>query len=198
MGYFRRAFIFITLCVFFKTLYSQTDSSLHYFKQIGWTINILPDFKSVDSTTTVKNTAKGKAMVESTMKRDVNMSHLINLVNVSKNKFNNLVVNLTNASSITEQNWETVDKSAKDIFYKTFVTQMSNSKIDSAFSSKLIDGVDFRTFNVDISVNSNIVIRTCYMTTFYKGMYFAITYVYTNDIDGKEILSMIDESKFDK
>lgn len=193
-----RVFLIIIMCAFCKTFYGQTDSSVHYFKQIGWTIKVLPDFKPLDSATSAKAIAKGKAMVEGTMKREVNMSHLTNLINVSKEKFNNLDANLTLSPSINEKNWQTVDDSSKTIFYKTFVNQMPNAKIDSLSSTKTIDGIRFKAFNVDIAISNDIAIHTCFMTTFHNEMYFAITYVYINDNYGKEILRMIDESKFDK
>ena len=193
-----RPLFLLAAIVFFQPIFGQTDSLTHTFSEVGWTIKIPPDFKIVDSATRATNTAVGKAAIAKSSNTNANTSKLINLISISKDKLNYFNSNLNYSTAITKDNWETVDKSAKEIFFNTFIKQLPNGKIDTANAIRSIDGVDFKSFQATCLVNEKVSLHICYLSQFYKEHYFVISYFYVDNAAGTEIDDMLKNSKFEK
>jgi hypothetical protein len=193
-----RAVIFLIFLFIGKDVFCQSDTSIHFFKEIGWTVKIPSDFTTLDSATNAQLASSGKEEIEGAIHQKVNTSHLKNLITVSKNKFEYFGASLNTATSITQENWETVDQSVKEVFYKTYVAKLASAKIDSASSKQVVDGISFNKFTINIQVNPQVTLHSALLSTYYKSLFFSITYLYIYEGTGQEINTILDESKFER
>jgi len=187
--------LYLTICG--QSLSAQRDSLTYYFKNPGWTITIPADFKIMDSATRAANMAIGKAAVEKTTDLIINTSKLKDLITITKGKLNVFSSNLTLSTIITNENWETADKSAKEIFLNSFLKQLPDTKTDTINSIVTIGNIHFKQFQATCVIKEKISLHIFYLSQYYKGHYFIISYFYADESAGEQIKNMLNNSKFD-
>ena len=194
-----RVLFFILVSFFVQTTFGQTDSSLYYFKEIGWSIKLPSDFKIVDSATRVSNIAKGKSAVEVTLNKEINMTKLTHLISAAKDNLNYFAANILNSALVTSENWESADNSSNEVLFKTMNRILKNFEIDTSNTLIIIDGVRFKKFQaICIIPNKNKQAYFSQIGTFHKEQYFSVSYFYLDKALGDEIENMLMTSKFDK
>ena len=58
----------LIICVFiFVNAYGQNDGKSYFFKQVGWTVNLPPAFKILDSAANAEINEKGRKVMESAL-----------------------------------------------------------------------------------------------------------------------------------
>ena len=187
------AFNFISINIF-----GQTEGQLVTFNDVGWTIKVPADFKTVDSSVRAANVEKGKGILDSSISRKINMSKVKNLISAARDRFNYFIVNLSNSTSITNENWEAADSLAKVIYYKSFLSQMPQAKVDTTYAIETIDGREFKKFKIDLIADKRIIIHSFFLSKFYRGHLLSISYLYTDTKAGEEIENMLTASKFER
>jgi hypothetical protein len=184
--------VFLSLCDF---TYSQSN---HFFKEIGWSLKVPADFTLFDSATSAQIVDVGKQQIEQTINRSINTSDLKGLIAMSKGNLEYFSASLNTDKSITQENWQQLDKSVKETYYKSSVAKLPNAKVDSLSSIKTIGNLPFNKLVLSFKINPQLEFHAALLSTYYKNSYFSITYVYVYKETEQEINTMLNESKFNR
>jgi hypothetical protein len=189
--------LFLISFFILSTAIGQPNDSVFYFKEVGWTIKLPAGFKIVDSLTRAASVIKGEAMIEKTMKTDIDTANTIHLISASRDKANYFTASLANPGFVNIDNWEETDRLVKAIVYNTLQSQLPKTKIDTSSITETLQQVDFRSFTMDIKINAKVTLHSILLTSFYKDYFFSIRCLYTDDKIGNEIITMLKTSKFE-
>lgn len=188
----------ITFTFTCSSLFGQTNT-IFILKDIGWTISLPSDFKLDDSTLIVKRTQEGTVILQNESHLTLNKATAINLISASKDKFNHFNVTLSKSTAPSEHYWDSVNNNVLKIFYNAMVKQAPpEAKVDSSRKFEMIDSIRFKSFKMDIKINTTLTIHNFIITRLYKGSTLFINYTFTDESAGEEIRKMLNESKFSK
>ena len=77
------------------------------------------------------------------------------------------------------------------------VNQAPNAVFDTLRTRDTIDGLAFKSFQMNVKMNDNITVQNFYLTRLYDGYTIAINYYYIDEETGEEIKRMLKESRFE-
>ena len=124
---------------------SESDNEV-YIQEFEWTLNIPKDFKDVPSKTRMESQKKGVKMIESAYPdNEVNIVAR-NLFHFNNGKYNSMQAQFSELNS--EQNFVDKFNEANEIVIKAFTKDRPNTKIEKKISEKIIDGLEFKMFNL--------------------------------------------------
>jgi hypothetical protein len=186
--------VFLMFC--FQTSFGQSDSTI-YFKEFGWIIKLPSDFKIKKTSDVLEMENASKKMLKESTNVEANVSANVNLITASKGSQNIFASNYTNSLDLTAENWNETDSTVKQLILKTFMKQIP-IKPDTINSIVLIDGIIFKKLEAIFKINDKIQINWAYLATYYKGHNLSATYIYIDSLAGKQILNILNTSKFEK
>ncbi len=189
----------LTIFTFISSALIAQSYTTYTFKDIGWTINLPNDFKIEDSVSVARNTAEGEIILEKESHIDVNTAATKNLISASKGMYTAFNVTLSKSFAPNEHYWDSVNNRVINIFYNAMIKQASpTARFDSSRTIETIDGLDFKSFRMDIRLNDKLTVHSFLVTRLYRGSTLTINYYYTDEPGGEQIKKMIRESKFKK
>ena len=178
--------LFLSVFVFiYSTLFGQSYTT-YTFRDIGWTIKLPNDFKIEDSATVARNTAEGEIILETESHIDLSKATTKNLITASKDLYTEFNVTLSKSIAPNEHYWDSVNNRVIKIFYNAMIKQASPAaKFDSSRTIESIDGIDFKSFRMDVKLNENLTLHNFLITRLYKGATLSINYYYTDEAAGR-------------
>ena len=136
----------LLLMILFLTFGCSESENEVYIQEFEWTLNIPTDFKDVPSKTRMKSQKKGTKMIESAYPdNEVNIVAR-NLFHFNNGKYNSMQAQFSELNS--EQNFMDKFNEANEIVIKAFTKDRPNTKIEKNTSEKIIDGLEFKMFNM--------------------------------------------------
>lgn len=198
MCYINRTLILI--CAFFLLTHAsaQQIGKIYFFKEIGWTITLPSDFKTLDSIEDAERNERGLKAIEESNEIKADITELKTLIAASKNVYNYFNSTITPFDPKKDGDYDSSSKTVKDMVYKTFLDKMPTAKIDSVTTSEVIDGLLFDKFHVTIIIKENFIMNMFLLSKYYKGYDFGISYLYLDEKTKEQIETMLKTSKFNK
>jgi len=176
----------------FQSSFGQTDSLVHYFYKIGWTLKFPEEFKSIDPRNTF-DTIKEESNTDSNLNIEFER-HMI-IMGKGNNAFCFTYFN-SRDRSITNENLDEANSVFKNAFFDKFIK--SNNIRDSITTTETLQGVKFYEFKSTVLGVDNTPIYYTYLATLHNGYYICLIYIFTDKIVGGELENMFKTSKFDK
>ncbi len=189
-----RVVITLTFLFLFKNIFSQDQTSKHYFKEIGWTILVPYDFKVLDSMENEIIVNRGKKGLEQEFDTKVNLLKTIRLISGRKSK-NYFDATLTPPDPQKKQTPAEFISFQEQAIYKAM---SQNAKVDSSSTKIVMDALPFRKFDMTIHLNEQTSFGMTMVSRLYKEYYFVIAYVYLDKVTKDQIETMLTTSKFSK
>lgn len=193
-----RTLIMVCFLLAFEIASAQELERKYFFKEVGWTISLPADFKTIDSVDNLKRMERGVKAIEKANNIDADASSTRTLISATKNKYNYFNVTLTPFNTMKEGNWEASNQKLKDLVYKTMEARMGNAKLDSSSSNEFIDGLKFSKFHVSAVLNNEVKFDMFILVRFHKGFDLGVTYLSLDDRTRQQIESMLKNSRFNK
>jgi hypothetical protein len=140
---------------------------------------------------------RGVKLMEGTIEKKIDTSDIVQLISVEKDKRNLFIANYSNSKETTEFNYDSTDKAIKLMSYRTIRSNIAGN-VDSLSSVVMLDGIRFNKYEIKININDKFKMTMSIVTSFYKGLFLSMSYVYTDNTIGEEIELMLKNSKFEK
>tara|TARA_R110002096_G_scaffold252689_1_gene445563 strand:- start:1152 stop:1721 length:570 start_codon:yes stop_codon:yes gene_type:complete len=134
------------LMILFLTFGCSESENEVYIQEFEWTLNIPTDFKDVPSKTRMESQKKGMKMIESAYPDNEINIVARNLFHFNNGKYNSMQAQFSELNS--EQNFMDKFNEANEIVIKAFTKDRPNTKIEKNTSEKIIDGLEFKMFNM--------------------------------------------------
>lgn len=189
MKFFLIAFLF-----FWQISFCQKDTTI-YIREFGWTVQLPTGFTISDSATLAAGNEHARKMVEQSGSK-TDFSTIVHLITATKGRLNSFALNSTKSLTYTAENWRFEDSMSKERVLKVLNSSTTIQPV-TRYSVETIHSREFRKLEADyISTDGSMYFIQ--MGTFYQRHYFEIIYFYTDPMAGKQIIDMINRSKFDK
>ncbi|MDB5200671.1 MAG: hypothetical protein JWQ27_80 [Ferruginibacter sp.] len=183
---------------FFQSSFAQSPGRLYNFEEIGWTINLPYEFKMIDSVENERKMNRGKKHIEDANGIIAEISDTKTLISATKNTYNYFNATLTPFNPATDGDFRKVEKTVRDLMYKTIVQRMPDATIDSSTTTILLDGLAFAKFGITVSIKDKFTIHMLLLTKLYRGYDFGISYLYLDEETKSQIEGMLSRSQFAK
>jgi hypothetical protein len=177
---------------------AQTVEKKHIYPEVGWTVTIPDDFKTMDSSDNAALNAKGQKAMEESNNLKVDMSQTKTFFSAIKAPHNYFSATITAYNPSKDGDFNIAIQNLKDLTYNTFKTQIPNSKIDSSSSQATIDGISFYKYLITVRTDSKDLFSMVILVKYYKDYDFTISYLYADESTKGEIESSLKDSKFAK
>jgi len=180
----------IGLIFCFQSSFGQSDSMLHYFDKIGWTLKFPEGFKSSDPRNTI-DTSREELITDSNYNHEFER-HLIVMVK----GLNAFCLNYFNFRDkpITNENLDEASSLFKNYFFEKFIK--SQNIRDSITTMETLQGINFYKFKSTVLSGDGAPMYYTYLGTLHNGYYLCFIYLYTDKIVGGEIEKMFRTSIF--
>lgn len=176
----------------------SADTKEYSFPQVGWKIKVPTDFTILDSNQVNELNRKGVSAVEKTFDTTLDTHDTKTLITVKKGDVNYLSSTIIPFDEARDGSWSEASSNLKMALAQTFTTQMPGIKLDTSSSTKNIDGVDFQQFHLVVTYPNSKVLHTYMYSALRNGFDYGISVSYTDDKIGKQLMDIVDDSKFDK
>jgi hypothetical protein len=164
-------------------------------KEIGWTINIPADFKSMSENRVKAHEQKGKEAVEEATNQEVNTSSVIHLLNFQKNQFNSFNATLQPYDEKTSGSYVKSNELTKRAVYDAYSNQ--KIRVDTSSFEPTIAGQPFKGFSIKIyGPNGDVIMTQLMFSQLRKGYDFGVYINFNNEADQKVLLDALNHSKF--
>ncbi len=167
-------------------------------KEIGWTMNVLPDWEVQTKEDINKNNQKGKEALEKTIGTEIDGSNHAQLINLKKGHLNTLLSSIDLFSEQIHGSYEKTTKVMINIVKQTFSDK--GIKADYAEDSALIDGLRFSVFKINIynDEKTEVILRQVLYTRLLNGYGFSVNINCRDEKLMTELEMMLFSSKFSK
>ena len=189
-------FLLIALTVS-ASIYSQENGKTFYFKEVGWTITLPFEYKTLDSIENSKTNNRGLKAIEESTGLTADISDTKTLISATRNTYNYFNSTIRPYNIKTDGNYDSTSKLVKDLVYKTFYDQMPDAKIDSSSTILLLSGISFDKFQVAMELKNGIHMNMILLSKHYNGYDFGISYLYLDEKSKELIEEMLRKSVFD-
>jgi hypothetical protein len=173
----------------------NSETSL-YFDHFAWQLTLPSELVETDKKATKKSQEKGLKMIEETYNEKFKVS-AIELFNYQykDHKYNNIKAQFKKLDSPNEFLEE--HNRATEIVVRTFKNQKPNTKIETINSSKMIDGLEFKYFELKIPASDGLTTHLLTLSRLFDNRKLDILIVYQDDEKGEMLLNAALNSKFD-
>jgi len=175
---------------------AQKDTIPYYFNEVGLFINVPSKFKVISAEENKQIRARGEKAMEEANNVDINASATTTLISIKEGQFNYLDVTITPYKNYTVQGYAAENKLVKDALYKTFVDRVPSDDIDTTSTAVKINGLSFDVFQMKINLAPSVTLRMFLLSRYYKGYDLGMTYVYIDEVIGKELEAIIKQITF--
>ncbi len=195
MKYFNSKWLLIALILASSCNLPRKESKVYTFKDVGWTMTLPAEFKTLDSTGIDNTNQRGKKLMEHSTGTKLDISSTQTLISAKKGNAT-FSATITPFDTAKDGGYTVAAKTVKDMLYKTFSDQMPGATLDSASEPKTVGGLEFDCFHVTASVKSKPLFTVFVLAKFYKGYDFGISYLYTDAVTKTQIDNILSSSKF--
>lgn len=168
-----------------------------YNAMFKWHITIPEGFNNMSPQDYARMQQKGTAAIEDTYNDKV--------INRSKPIF----VFKSDQMHYFESNYQPFDvkidgshsascKAVGDVLYNTFLKQLGDVKMDSAYTSEIVDKLKFRVFKLNIYLPNDNVLTTYMFSRLFGKQEFSVVMLFVDRKRGEELLNAFRTSTFDK
>lgn len=172
---------------------SESENEI-YIQEFEWTLNVPKDFKDVPSKTRMESQKKGVKMIESAYP-DTKVNIVArNLFHFNNGKYNSMQAQFSELSS--EQSFIDKFNEANEIVIKAFTKERPNTKIEKKISNKIIDGLEFKMFNLKTNNDNGENYEFTVYTRMFDNKQLEII-ILSNEVEKRKLIEKsILESKF--
>jgi hypothetical protein len=179
---------------------AQTNTSQanqFYSKEFKWTF-ITPDgFSSIGKDQFAVLQKHGADKIEATYNKKVE-NHTTLLFASKADQFNYIEANYQPFDPSQDGDYLTSCKAVDKLLYGTFKAQIPQAaKIDSAFSTEIVDNLTFQRFEIKVYIGDIVLHMLLYSRLFDKRE-LSFNMVYVDEEKGRQILKAWRDSKFAK
>lgn len=166
---------------------------------VGLTMTVPGSFPRLDQETKKETFQKGKRAIDK-LHDSVFVLSDIQKVNLFSHDDNNMfILNTQDYDFKTQGDFRSAIHEVNKLVYETQIKNYPASKIDSASSKEIIDGVEFIKFVLNAKVNDDITMHMVnYSKLFKNNKDFTAAVVFTDEELGKEILKAFKAATFKK
>lgn len=182
----------------FTCAFSQSDTTLHYFKEVGMSIIVPDKFKIVESAEDERLRIKGEKLIKDANGLKVDASATKTLLSIKQGQFNYMNITVTPYKEESENGWEKDNNGVKNILYNSFVDKVGSKNIDTATTLSNVDGLMFDRFEMAIRITSSLTMKMLLYSKYYKGFDFGICYAYLDTAIGEDLETIVSNAKFRK
>lgn len=186
--------------LFFSLLISQAQTSIapqeFYLEEFKWRITIPANFENVTPEDWKKEQDKGAKAMEETLGEEVENN--TKTIFAFKNGLANVMeCNVQPFDEVIDGDYGASCIALGDIMYQTFLDQMPGIKIDSSYSVKTIDELEFKQFSVTIINPNGIVFKVYMFSRLFGKQEFSLNIFYTEESMGALMMKAWMESVFE-
>ncbi|MBC7721275.1 MAG: hypothetical protein H7068_04580 [Pedobacter sp.] len=185
----------IILLLISLTALGQSEKNF-WFKEVNWKITLPNNFTLVDSTVDAKNAEIGSRMLEKAGGKKPDNSKSKTLISAVKGQIANFNIIISKSIAPNLRYWDSTNNNVIKIFYKSIFNESPSSKFDTVRTKRIIDGLDFKEFQMHIKLNDIVSVHNFYLSRLYDGYTISVNYFYIDEITGEEIKKSLDCSKF--
>jgi hypothetical protein len=195
-------FIFIIVCVilsFTLPSYGQnnTPSRIIYNSEFKWTISIPIGFDTVSSSEWQRMQNRGAEAIEKTINTEVE-NHAKTIFVFKSDQFNYFESNVQPYDVNLNGNYLQGFKAVNDMIYGTFESQMKGAKIDSSYSTQMVDGLTFQKFIIVITLPNGVLLKWHMYSRLFDKKEFTVNIMTLDKQKEIELLNSWLNSKFSK
>jgi hypothetical protein len=187
----KRLLLFFCILLF-QISFGQSDTSIHYFKRLGWTVKYPVGFHYVvDATSNDSTTNDFITDPDSSGK----MNHHFNIIAKGFDAFAFSYFNYKD-HPITRKNLDSANYNSSRFFVKALSGGVVMT--DSSESNGMIDGVPVYKYSISGITEDKTPIHYVLYSGLTKGYFFVFICLFNELTEGSEMETMIQNSKFDK
>lgn len=165
--------------------------------EIGWSIEIPTGWDLMEKSAIDRVNDTGKELIEETIRDEIDVSQLRNLISFRKDLLNIFQSNVQPYDN-AENNWSQMNSLSKEIISQSYLNY--GMTIDTSETSIVkIDNLDFETYMVTIYKPDNvrqILMQQQFISRLIGRNDFMITLTYNSEQNKKELLQALKKSKF--
>jgi hypothetical protein len=191
-----RPFYLISFILIPRLIIAQDTARTYTFKEVGMTLTLPPEFKTLDSSKNANINKAGAKMMEESNDINVDYSTAKTLITAIKSPFSYFTSTITPFDPKKDGDYTESSNTIKKVIYKTFSDKTPNAKIDTLTTTTAIDGLQFDKFQVSASMNGKTLFNIFLLSKYYKGYDFGIRYLYVDDSTKKLIDEILNSCKF--
>lgn len=148
-----------------------------WFKEVNWKITLPSNFTLVDSIIDAQNS--------------------MTKISASKGQTTNFMLIISQTTVPNMQYWDSINNNEIKYLFKAMFDQSPSSKFDTLRTKRIIDGVDFNEFQINVKLSNGITFHNIYLARLYERRNtISINYYYFDEIDRQAIEKSLSESKF--
>jgi hypothetical protein len=191
-----RSFYLISFVLIPSLTIAQATARTYSFKEVGMTLTLPPEFKTIDSAKNADMNKAGQKLMKEATDINVDMSSTKTLITAMKGTYNYISSTVTPFDSRKNGSYRKTNKMVKNALYKTFSDKIPTAKIDSSTTTITIDGLVFDKFRINIILGEKMTMHMFLLSRYYKGYDFGITYLYVDDVTKAQIEAILKSCKF--
>jgi hypothetical protein len=174
---------------------AQTSTKPIVFNEIGWSITLPDGFKIIDSSGMAASMTRGKASIDTSIYKKIEPSERKILIAAKKGS-NAFMSFLTPFDEAKDGSWLSSNQLVRQVMFQTLTNKFPSIQFDSTATVETIASLTFNKFVIKGIDKGKVVYNSVMLSKLYNGKDFEISYVYVDDIVGKEIEEMLRQSKF--
>ena len=191
-----RSFYLISFVLIPSLTIAQATARTYSFKEVGMTLTLPPEFKTIDSAKNADMNKAGQKLMKEATDINVDMSSTKTLITAMKGTYNYISSTVTPFDSRKNGSYRKTNKMVKNALYKTFSDKIPTAKIDSSTTTITIDGLVFDKFRINIILGEKMTMHMFLLSRYYKVYDFGITYLYVDDVTKAQIEAILKSCKF--
>ena len=185
--------LFLLNCAF-----SQSDTTSYFFKEVGMSIMVPSNFRTVKSFEDEKLRIKGERLLEDANNVQIDASSTKTLLSIRESQFNYMNITVTPYKEVSKNSWQKDNNGVKKILYTSFVDKVGSKNIDTASTLSNVDGLMLDRFEMTIRIKSSMTMKMLLYSKYYHGFDFGICYAYLDKAIGYELENIVSHAKFKK
>lgn len=182
----------------FTFVFSQSNTTSYYFKEVGMSIMVPANFEIVESSEDEKLHRKGEKLLEDANNIQIDASSTKTLLSIKQGQFNYMNITVTPYKEVTKNNWTIDNNSVKKMLYNSFVDKVGSTNIDTATSGSNVDGLMLDRFEMTIRIRPSMTMKMLLYSRYYKGFDFGICYAFLDKVVGTQLENIVSNAKFRK
>lgn len=183
--------IYIFLLSLISLLGCQSSGTKFYNKDFKWQVTIPKNYES--KPIVEKDREIGKKLIEEVYNQKVEFV-TIPIFNYMKGKTSKFQAHYTKLDST--QNFVNEFNKANEIFQRAVQYRLPDSKLEVIKSTKIISGLEFKTFQMKVQEDNDSTTFQCFSRLF-GDRKLDILIVYQDEISGNELLGALEKSNFE-
>src|SRR5436190_2260788 len=172
------------------------EKYVYSVKEIGWSAKLPKEWTVVSKRESEKNSERGQKYIEESLGKKIDASGLIELIMISKNKFNSFISTMEPFDESTEGPYDDQNYFVHNLIKETY--QSKNIHAEYEIGATRVDGVMLDWFYSKIFSpdKKNIILRQKMFSALINGYDFSMTISYNNETDEQTLINIVNSSKF--